>query len=121
MRHKLIPTILAVAAVGLLAGPAQAHPKVTSSSPAAGAHSPSPAEIRISFTEVLFPKFSAIVLKDSKGRTVSTGPAVINPKDKKQMAAPVRARLAPGTYRVEWRAVSADTHRVQGDYTFMVH
>ncbi len=117
---RMLAPLLAAAAAGMVAGAAHAHPKVTSSSPAAGAHVASPTEIRISFTEVLFPKFSGIVLKDAKGRVVSTGPAAVNPKDRKQMSAPVRARLAPGTYKVEWRAVSADTHRVQGDYSFMV-
>jgi copper resistance protein C len=28
--------------------------------------------------------------------------------------------LEPGLYKVEWRAVSADTHRVNGDFTFKV-
>ena len=28
--------------------------------------------------------------------------------------------LAPGTYRVTWHAVSADTHRMEGAYTFTV-
>ena len=29
-------------------------------------------------------------------------------------------QLAPGDYNVEWHAVSADTHRVTGSYSFSV-
>jgi methionine-rich copper-binding protein CopC len=28
--------------------------------------------------------------------------------------------LEPGVYKVEWKAVSADTHKVSGDFTFKV-
>jgi methionine-rich copper-binding protein CopC len=28
--------------------------------------------------------------------------------------------LAPGTYQVEWRVISIDTHASKGDYTFRV-
>jgi methionine-rich copper-binding protein CopC len=28
--------------------------------------------------------------------------------------------LAAGQYRVEWRAVSTDSHKIQGGYTFRV-
>jgi methionine-rich copper-binding protein CopC len=28
--------------------------------------------------------------------------------------------LKPGVYGVEWRAVSADTHKVSGDFTFKI-
>jgi hypothetical protein len=30
------------------------------------------------------------------------------------------APLAPGVYRVNWRAVSIDTHRLDGSYAFRV-
>jgi methionine-rich copper-binding protein CopC len=51
---------------------------------------------------------------------VETGPAASDPKDRKQLIVPVKAALAPGRYTVEWHAVSEDTHRVKGSYSFEV-
>ena len=102
-------------------GAAQAHPELKASSPAAGAHVASPKEIRITFTEEVYPKFSGVTLTDPAGRTVKTGKATVNPKDERQLVVPLKAKLRPGVYRVSWRAVSADTHRITGAYTFMVH
>jgi methionine-rich copper-binding protein CopC len=36
------------------------------------------------------------------------------------MIVPVKDLMAPGDYQVEWHAVSDDTHRVKGSYSFSV-
>jgi methionine-rich copper-binding protein CopC len=28
--------------------------------------------------------------------------------------------MTPGVYKVEWRAMSADTHKIDGNFTFVV-
>jgi methionine-rich copper-binding protein CopC len=33
---------------------------------------------------------------------------------------PIQEQLPPGDYKVEWHAVSDDTHRVKGSYSFSV-
>ena len=33
---------------------------------------------------------------------------------------PVSAKLSPGNYTVEWHAVSDDSHRVKGRFSFKV-
>jgi methionine-rich copper-binding protein CopC len=109
------------AAVGLLAGSAQAHPKLLSATPAVGGEvSGAPTQIRMSFSEGIFPKFSGVALTDAAGHKIATGPAATAPGDIKQMIVPITASLAAGAYTVAWHAVSTDTHRVQGRYSFTV-
>jgi methionine-rich copper-binding protein CopC len=51
---------------------------------------------------------------------VATGKATTDPTNKKLLVVPVKEELAPGNYKVEWHAVSDDTHRVKGSYSFSV-
>jgi len=116
--HRITPVSAAVAAF-TFAAVAEAHPRLVAASPAAGAHGGSPAQLQLSFTEPLIGRFSQLSLADAAGRTAPVAPTQLS-ADRKQMFAPIRARLAPGIYRVTWRAVSTDTHRVQGSYSFAV-
>ena len=100
---------------------ALAHPKLVKSDPAANAVvSTAPKELRLSFNEELVPKFSSADVKDQKGQKIEIGTAAPDPLDKKQLVVPMSKPLAAGTYKVEWHAVAADTHRVQGTYSFTV-
>jgi methionine-rich copper-binding protein CopC len=112
--------VLVAAVSSFAVQPAFAHPKLTATVPAADAQAQPPQEIRLSFSEALVAKFSGLDLKDQEGKRVETGPAASDPKDGKQLVAPVKAVLAPGRYTVEWHAVSEDTHRVKGSYSFEV-
>jgi methionine-rich copper-binding protein CopC len=51
---------------------------------------------------------------------ITTGKATVDPANKKQLVVPLKEQLPPGEYKVEWHAVSDDTHRVKGNYTFSV-
>jgi methionine-rich copper-binding protein CopC len=64
--------------------------------------------------------FSGLDLKDSSGKDVALGSSSVDPKDKRQLVAPIAVRLGPGTYTVNWHAVGDDTHHVAGHYTFQV-
>lgn len=108
---------IAVSAALALAGSAEAHAHLVSASPAAGAKGPAPAQIKLTFSEGLVGKFSKLGLTDAAGRKAPLGPAAVNGK---QMSAPVAGKLAPGAYKVTWTAVSADTHRTSGGYSFSV-
>jgi copper resistance protein C len=109
---------LAMAAVGSVAS---GHPLPRATSPAPNAVlTASPAEIRITFSEGLVAAFCGLEVKDASGKAVAIGPAGVDPKDSKQLAAPVKARLGPGTYTVNWRVVGDDTHHVSGHYSFEV-
>jgi len=112
---------LAALVIGALATSADAHPKLTSVSPATDVPSKaSPTEIKLNFSEGVIAKFSGLELKDEAGKTVATGVPVNDPKDQKQLVVPLPAPLPAGHYTVVWHAVSEDTHRVKGEYSFGV-
>jgi methionine-rich copper-binding protein CopC len=104
-----------------MAGAALAHPSLTSASPGANAVvTGSPGEIKMTFSEAPFPKFSGVTVTDAAGKKVALGPLAISPTDKKQLIVPVKASLKAGVYKVDWFAVAGDTHRVTGKYSFTV-
>lgn len=111
---------LTLMATILFSGVAYGHPQLQSAEPAAGMTTTSPKQIRITFNEIVIPQFSGIELKDQGGRTIATGKSQIDPADKKLLVVPVKEQLVPGDYKVEWHAVSDDTHRIKGNYTFSV-
>ncbi|HZZ34670.1 MAG TPA: copper homeostasis periplasmic binding protein CopC [Caulobacteraceae bacterium] len=107
-------------AFSLVASSALAHPKLISAAPAPAAQVATPAQIRIVFSEPVFPKFSGVVLHDQHGKAMATGAPSVDPADHKVLIVPLKATLAPGAYHLTWHAVAADTHRVQGEYGFVV-
>ena len=112
---------LAILAAIFLADPAFAHPKLNSADPAADVSVvASPKEIKLNFSEGIIAKFSGLELKDESGRAVVVGDPVVDPKNPKQLVVPVSTALAAGRYTVTWHAVSEDTHKVSGDYSFRV-
>ena len=112
--------ILLAAPISFVIQPALAHPKLIATVPAADAQSQPLQEIRLLFSEALIAKFSGLDLKGEDGKRVETGPAASDPNDRKQLIVPLKAVLPPGRYTVEWHAVSEDTHRVKGSYSFEV-
>jgi hypothetical protein len=113
--------ILLIAALAGGATAASAHPKLQSSNPAAGATlKTSPKEIRMNFSEELVAMFSGIEVKNGGGKPVPTGKPTLVRGDTRKIIVPILARLAPGTYRVAWHAVSVDTHRISGTYAFKI-
>jgi methionine-rich copper-binding protein CopC len=117
---KIRTFALALAATALFGGVAYAHPQLQSTEPAAGASTAAPKQIRITFNEDVVSQFSGVELKDQAGKVIATGKAETDPANKKILVVPVKGELAPGDYKVEWHAVSADTHRVKGSYSFSV-
>jgi methionine-rich copper-binding protein CopC len=120
VRHK-ISGALAIVAASLITAPVGAHPTLKSASPAADVTSTSsPAEITLEFSEGVIARFSGLELKDEFGKAIATGVVTADPKDRKRLIAPVLAPLNPGRYTVNWHVVSADTHRIQGQYSFRI-
>ena len=97
-----------------------AHPQLQSADPAAGAGIASPKEIRITFNEPVIARLSGIEVKDQSGKLIATGRSETDAANKKVLIVPVKEQLPPGAYNVEWHAVSDDTHRVKGSYSFSV-
>jgi methionine-rich copper-binding protein CopC len=113
--------ILVITALGLGIAAAQAHPKLQSTMPARDAKlNAAPKEIRMAFSEGLIANFTGLELKNGGGKVMSTGKAMLVPGDNHKIVVPITAKLAPGAYTVAWHAVSVDTHRVTGNYSFKV-
>lgn len=111
---------IAMIASVIYGAPAFAHPEMQMAEPAAGATATSPKQIKITFNENVMVQFSGLELKDHDGKMIPTGKATVDPANKKQLVVPVNETLSPGDYKVEWHAVSDDTHRVKGSYSFSV-
>lgn len=96
---------------------ASAHAMLQHAEPSAGAAvRASPPEVRLEFSEELEPSFSGAVITDDKGRPAAAGAAAIS-----GTTITVKLNgLHAGRYRVQWHAVSTDTHRTEGAYSFTV-
>ena len=99
-----------------IATPALSHAHLSKSTPAAGTTVSPPTEIVLNFTEPLEPAFSTIELRDSMGKRIETGKAQV--KDD-VMRLPLKP-LSAGRYTVNWRVLSVDTHKSQGNFAFTV-
>lgn len=109
----------------LLSTLAQAHPKLLSSTPAEGADGAAPGKIELRFSEDLLTQFSGakLVMTEMPGMAHSPMPMkakVSAGNDPKTMLVTPLAPLPAGSYKVEWRAVSSDTHPITGNFTFKV-
>ena len=98
-------------------GAALAHAALHHASPEAGSTvSESPREVTLTFTDTLEAAFSSADVTDSSGVRVDEGKSQVNGN----MIRIALKTLSPGSYRVHWRAVSVDTHRSEGSFTFSV-
>jgi len=120
-----IRTTAIAAAIGALlfsatAAPVLAHAHLVRATPAVGGtvHG-SPGEVTLRFNERIEPAFSAVAVRDADGKQVDKADSQVDKKDRTVIRVSLPP-LQPGVYKVEWRAVSADTHRVNGDFTFTV-
>jgi methionine-rich copper-binding protein CopC len=121
------PTTVAIALITglLMSNLAQAHPKLLSSTPAEGVEGASPDKIELHFSENLVTQFSGAKLLMTEMSGMAHAPMPVKAKvsggsDPKAMFITPTAPLTAGTYKVEWRAVSADTHPITGNVTFKV-
>jgi methionine-rich copper-binding protein CopC len=111
--------LAALALSTLFAASAAAHAFLDHASPAVGSSvAAAPAVVTLWFTQQLEPAFSTAEIVDGDGRRVDQG-ITIDSKDPTIMHVTVKS-LPPGTYRVEWRVVSVDTHTTTGHFTFTV-
>lgn len=116
---------VALSSTLLLSAVAQAHPKLLSSTPAEGETGQAPAKIELHFSENLVTQFSGakLIMTDMPGMPNSpmgVKASVAGGGDPKTMVVTPASPLTTGTYKVEWRAVSSDTHPITGAVTFKV-
>jgi copper resistance protein C len=116
MRHAI--AVLAVFLLGL-APEAEGHAFLVKSNPPVGSMvSRGVTELRLQFSEPVELAISGVELINAAGAPVplnvafgDSGHAVLAGKT---------PMLMPGSYRVKWHVVSADTHRTEGSFNFTV-
>jgi len=119
MRNFHPASIVAMAAaVTLAAGPAAAHARLVSSTPAANATVAPTRTISLTFSERSVPAFSSFDVVNAAGEKVAI--RVAGSEDGKTLTGTLARPLAAGAYRVDWRIASSDGHRMTGSYTFSV-
>lgn len=114
---------LALLTAGMLASSlAQAHPKLLSSTPENNAVGAAPKAIELRFSEDLLPRFSSakLIMTDMPNSPMEVKTSVSADADPRTLLVTPAAALGKGRYRVEWRAVSSDTHPVTGTLGFEV-
>ena len=117
-RHT--PAITAFATAVLVSGAALAHAFLDHALPAVGATvAQAPTEVTLWYTQALEMAFTGVEVTNAAGQRVDTGQVALDPKDPQELHVPLRP-LAPGEYKVTWHALSVDTHRTTGDFSFTV-
>lgn len=119
--YRAIAGIVATAWLPLWgAGTALAHAQLTRATPAvASSVDAAPTEIALNFSEKLENTFSTVIVRDAVGKRVDKGEAHVDKADRTLMRVSVDP-LMPGIYIVEWKALTADTHRTEGAFIFKV-
>jgi methionine-rich copper-binding protein CopC len=101
-----------------LATAAPAHPHLVAATPAPDAIVARPARLELHFSERLVPRFCHVEVLPAGGGALPMASSVAG--DGMALILTPRAPLAPGLYRVNWHAVSVDTHHLDGSYAFRV-
>ena len=111
-RIALVPLLL-----WLAAGQAQAHAMLDHAEPRVGNKVASPPhEVTLWFTQKLEPAFSSVTVTNAAGQRVDSGKARVSGNQ-------ISVSLRPGgtgTYHVNWKVLSVDTHTTNGNFTFQV-
>ena len=116
-RLGLVLCLVASIVVGFSGG-ASAHTELTQSYPAAGqVIEGSVGSVDLTFTDVIVPELSQLVVRDKAGRNLAVGrPSSFGSRLSSRLA----GAEARGAYRVTYRVVAADGHPVVGSFRFAV-
>lgn len=112
-------TAVALLASLLGASAAFAHAHLKNTTPAADSTVAAPADLRLSFSEGVEATFTKVSLSKD-GTEVAIKGLETPDADKKTLVVTPAAPLAAGHYKVVWNAVSVDTHKSNGEYSFKV-
>jgi copper transport protein len=111
---------LVAALVALLAAPASAHASLLSTDPSSsGVYDTPPKAITLRFTEGVEVALGGVRVYNSDRERVVTGTPE-HPNGQQSVVTTSLPKLDDGTYVVTWRVTSADSHPIDGAYTFQV-
>jgi copper transport protein len=112
---------LVLMAVAGWAAPASGHTELTGTEPASGSVvATSPALVALHFAENVEIRFGAVRVFNAGAQRVDTGNSYHPHGDSREVAMNLPANLPEGGYVVTWRVISADSHPVDGAFTFLV-
>ncbi|MDR3505798.1 MAG: copper resistance protein CopC [Acidocella sp.] len=112
---RFLPLLAVLAPV-----PAFAHAFLKSAEPSVGAVvSTPPAQLLLTYTEELAVPFCTVTVTGPDGAQVQTAKPQPVPGHENELAVKLHI-TAPGKYTVAWHALSQDTHKTQGRYSFTV-
>ena len=115
MRTILLISLVALLPLGIES--ADAHAFLDHANPRVGTTvSAAPREVTVWFTQKLEPAFSGLKVTNAAGQRVDTGGTRVNGN---VMSVTLRPG-GTGSYRVEWKVLSVDTHTTEGNFTFRV-
>jgi methionine-rich copper-binding protein CopC len=111
-----MPRLITLVSCLLLAAAAQAHTPLKSSAPTADAAVGAPKAIDLVFGGDV--RLTSVALTDAGGaaKHLDAVPTAIATT----FSLGVHEPLAPGAYKVVWRAVGGDTHIISGEFAFTV-
>jgi len=121
LAHLLVLLALAGSIVAAMALPASAHASLLSTEPSSdGVYASSPSAITLRFSEPVEVNLGGVRVFDAKTeKRVTNGPAE-HPNGDGTYVTSNLPDLPNGTYVVTWRVVSADSHPIEGAFTFQV-
>jgi methionine-rich copper-binding protein CopC len=104
----------------LAASPAFAHAFLTHANPPVGSTvAAPPAVLTLTYTEALEVPFCTVTVAAPSGALVQTGRPQPVPGHTNEITVPLHI-TAPGKYTVTWHALSVDTHKTEGSFSFTV-
>ncbi len=116
--RMLAGTLLAVLVAASSPTALLAHAELLRSEPVAGAVLASaPTRVRLWFSEPVDPPLDAVIVVGPDGVRVDRHDTRATPGDEGGLDASLYARVQ-GTYTVRWRAISADSHPISGEFRF---
>jgi methionine-rich copper-binding protein CopC len=120
IKRHIVATVAATAFAFTATTAAFAHAHLVRATPAAGGtvHD-APGEVVLRFNEKLETAFSTVVVRDAAGKQVDKADGQVDKADHTVMKVSLQP-LTPGVYKVEWRALSTDTHKSNGDFAFTI-
>jgi len=99
---------------------ARAHAMLEQAAPRVGSTVKSaPRALALTFSQKLEGAFSNIRVLDASGARVDGGKAQVDPGNPTVLRIGLKP-LPPGTYKVQWRVLSVDTHTTEGSFSFKV-
>ncbi|AZC24143.1 MULTISPECIES: copper homeostasis periplasmic binding protein CopC [Pseudomonas] len=120
MSLKTLCTTSALLTCLLATGSALAHAHLKTTTPAADSSASAPSELRLEFSEGVEAAFTKVELSKDGAPVALKGLATEGADKKTLVVTPASAPLPAGSYKVQWHAVSVDTHKSEGSYSFKV-